>query len=316
MPVDLLDAPLRISWDLCATEKQLSSAQLRSIAQQLTAAGVFYVSLENNPLTHPAIKPLLEQLLSGGCQVAIVLNGEPAELALLESIPRSVSLFVDCAAAVHAGQLDQARLRQTVARFRAAQRDPALLWLPRHGELPLLLDLLDICASEAVRGFKLPNQKISVNSEQTSSFLLPDCNDLEQLAVLIESSGLPEIPGLQLEVHDLFLWQLLQPLSGGKRSEYGGCQAADGLGHIDATGLLYPCSSWPEPLGQLLTDNLLDLWQTARRLEIRRQISQVPVGCEGCSDYPICLGGCRGLVKFCRDDGLKRDLLCSARRTV
>lgn len=314
MAIDLLDAPLRVSWDICHSEEWLSEDQLRLIAQQLLDAGVFYVTLEGSPLKHPTIISLLDQLTAGDCQVALLLNGEPAELALLEAIPASVSLFLDCAVTTVAGRLDQSALRQTLLQFRAVRREPALFWVPRHKELSLLLDLLNFCAAESVRCFKLPNQKISANSDRSSVLQLPDCNDLEQLAELIKSAGLPEIPHLQLEVHDLFLWELLQPLSGGQRSEYGGCQAANSLGHIDDSGLLFPCSSWPEPLGQLLQVDLLDLWQSPQRLQIRENIAQVPLGCEGCREYDSCLGGCRGLANFCRDDGLKRDLLCSVRR--
>jgi GeoRSP system SPASM domain protein len=314
MAVDLLDAPLRVSWDLCRGDNHLSGAQLQVVAQRLVDAGVFYVTLEANPLRHPAIIFLLEELTAGGCQVALALDGRVEELALLADIPGSVSLFIDCAAAISDGQFRQAALKLTLEQMRAADREAALLWIPRHGELPLLLELLEFCAAESVQRFKLPNHKIDVNSGPADSAFLPDCNDLEQLAKLVETTGLPEIPGLQLEVHDLFLWELLQPLSGGQRSEYGGCQAANSLGHVASNGHLYPCSSWPEKIGDLLESDLLDLWQSQQRLDIRGQISQVPVGCEGCRDYQICFGGCRGLAHFCRDDGLKRDLLCAARR--
>ncbi len=311
MAVDLLDAPLRLSWDLAAD--LLNADQLQQIARQLLDAGVFFVALEAEPLQHPAVLPLLETLTTGGCQLSLVLKGERGELALLESIPKSVSLSLDCAAAVVDGQLDLPLLKQRLDQLSSAGFAPSLLWVPRHGELPLILELLDFCAAEKVNCFKLPNQKIGVNSDLQRSFL-PDCNDLEQLTRLVRSSGVPQIPNLQLEVHDLFLWELLQPLSGGSRSEYGGCQAANSLGYIDKYGQLFPCASWPQPLGDITQENLLDLWQSQLRMQIRQQITEIPVGCEGCRDYEICFGGCRGLSSFCRDDGLKRDLLCSALR--
>lgn len=314
MAVDLLDAPLRVSWDFSATGPSLTAQQLQTIAKRLLDAGVFFVTLEGAPLSSPSIGPLLDQLTAGGIQVGLVLTGAEAELARLATVPASVSLLLDCATSINAGRFEPATLSQTLKRLRAAQRNPALLWVPRRGQLPLLLDLLRFCTLEAVSYFKLPNQKISVNSGSDLMSTLPNCSDLEQLAALIKTSGLPDVPQLQLEVHDLFLWELLQPLTGGQRSEYGGCQAANSLAHIDTVGQLSPCSSWPEPLGQLLDDDLLDLWQSARRLQIRQDIEQVPNGCDDCADYSLCFGGCRGLSRYCRDDGLKRDLLCSGRR--
>lgn len=314
MAVDLLDAPLRVSWDICAADDRLNTDQLRRVAQQLIDAGIFFVSLEADPLKHPDILVLLEQLTSGGCQVSLTLSGDAAELALLDLIPTAAKLYLDCSFAINAQQFNPARLKPVLSKIRNAQREPSLFWIPRHGELLLLLEMLDFCALESIHDFKLPNQKISVNPDPEGSRLLPTCNDLDQLAAAIKSTGFSELPHLQLEVHDLFLWELLQPLSGGNRSEYGGCQAANSLGHVDAAGRLYPCSSWPEPFGDLLADNLLDLWQTGARLDVRRQIAEIPVGCEDCRDYKICFGGCRGLSRFCRDDGLKRDLLCASKR--
>ena len=314
MAVDLLDAPLRVTWDICSTQTQLDSVQLQCVAQQVLDAGVFFVTLEADPLRHPDIGTLLELLTRGGCQVALTLVGSPADLALLSSIPKSVKLYLDCCSAITDQGFQSGSLKSSVALLRAARREPALLWVPRSGELPLLLDILQFCAVEKIHGFKLPNQKISVNSGPEQSKLLPTCSDLEQLTEKLAVCGLPDVPQLQLEVHDLFLWEQLQPLSGGQRSEYGGCQAGNSLGHIDATGQLWPCSSWPQPFGSLLEEDLLDLWQGEQRRQIRQQLSDIPLGCECCRDYNICFGGCRGLSSFCRDDDLKRDLLCVAKR--
>lgn len=313
MAVDLLDAPLRVSWDITGSGSCLPADQLTSVAEQLLDAGVFFVSLEANPLAHPEIIPLLKLLVSG-CQVSLVMQGTEAELGLLEQIPTGVQLFLDCTQSVQGLSFNGELLHPVLSRIRNAGREPALIWLPRRGELPVLLELLSFCAVESIRGFKLPNQKIGVSCGPEQAQNLPDCNDLDQLTKAIRKSGLPKVPELKFDVHDLFVWELLQPLSGGQRSEYGGCQAANSLGHVAADALLWPCSSWPEPLGNLLETDLIDLWQSDRRLEIRRQIAEIPVGCHGCRDYDSCFGGCRGLSSFCRDDHLKRDLLCAGVR--
>jgi GeoRSP system SPASM domain protein len=221
------------------------------------------------------------------------------------------ALFIDAGHCIENQRLHAERLSEIVREVRQHHPEPALLWTPKQGQLPLLPELLTFCARWQVGRFKLPNHKISVNSQNSS---LPDCNDLEGLAAQLRSQGLPEVVGLQLEVHDLFLWELLQPLTGGQRSEYGGCQAANSLGHISGQAELWPCSSWPEPLGSLLEDDLLDLWQSPQRLKVREEIARTPVGCDGCRDFEICFGGCRGLTRACRDDGLERDLLCRERR--
>ena len=315
MAVDLLDAPLRVSWDFFSdSDSALSATQLIHIATELTAAGVFFVTLENRPLKHPAIISLVETLLSGGCQVALVADTDPDQLKFLTELPDGVKLFLDGAGCVTDKRLDQQQLTGFFEQIRNLQINPSLLWTPRSSQLPLILDFIHFCEQNGVPRFKLPNQKIDANCVGSEKQFLPDCKDLQQFTALLNQAGLPEISSLQLEIHDLFLWELLQPLCGGERSEYGGCQAANSLGHINHLGELLPCSSWPQPLGCLLDENLLDLWQSSARLAVREQIAMVPAGCDGCRDFQICFGGCRGLSTFCRDDALGRDLLCADRR--
>ncbi len=315
MAVDLLDAPLRISWDLCpAGQSPLSNNQLLQVARQLGEAGIFFVTLEDSPLRHPQIGELLQELTSGGCQVALVTDGSGAERAVLAQLESQFALFVDAASCIENRRLNADLLGEVFSEIRQHHAEPALLWMPKPGQLALLPELLVFCARWQVSHFKLPNQKIGANCENSSMQTLPDCDDLDRLAALLASAGLPEVAGLQLEVHDLFIWELLQPLTGGQRSEYGGCQAANSLGHISGQAELWPCSSWPEPLGSLLNEDLLDLWQSPQRLKVREEIARLPLGCDGCRDFQVCFGGCRGLSRFCRDDGLERDLLCRERR--
>ena len=313
MAVDLLDAPLRVGWDIGGI-KGLDADQLAVVAQQLIDAGIFFVALEGDPLTSPSIIALLEQLHAGGCQVSMVVTEQSLDTNLLKQIPSTVKLFLDCDFAVRNACLDLDRLLSVLNQIRSTGHEPALSWIPRRGELEAILALLDFCQAENISAFKLPNQKISASSDRQQAAFLPNCKDLEQLSVAITKHGLAQNSQLQFEVHDLFLWELLQPLTGGQRSEYGGCQAANSLGYVAVNGDLWPCASWPQPLGNLLQEQLLDLWQSEARLDIRRQIAEVPIGCEGCKDYSICFGGCRGLSSFCRDDGLKRDLLCADKR--
>ncbi len=315
MAVDLLDAPLRISWDICPPgQSPLNRQQLLLVADQLSAAGVFFVTLEEAPLAHPEIQGLLEALRQGGCQVSLLSKVSPAELEVLAQLGSDFNLFVDVDRFCSAGQLDAPALATALKQVQQTHADPALLWTPSRGQLALLPELLKFCSHQQVSRLKLPNQKIGVNPKKSQLDNLPDCTDLGELEKSIAAGDLPARNGLQLEVHDLFLWELLQPLTGGQRSEYGGCQAANSLGHISVAAELFPCSSWPEPLGSLLENELLDLWQSASRLQIREAIQQVPVGCDGCRDYQVCFGGCRGLSRFCRTDDLGRDLLCAERR--
>ena len=315
MPVDLLDAPLRISWDFYSAAKlALSTEQLCQIATEVASAGVFFVSLENSSLDHPGIIPVIEILQAGGCQVSLVIDAEDAQLARLPRLPQGVSLYLDAAACIREDLPDLQTLAGFVRQIRDLQASPSLLWIPRSGQLPLILDFIAFCEQNDVPCFKLPNQKIDANPESPNRKQLPGSSDLQRFKDCLEQAGMPAVSSLKLEVHDLFLWELLQPLCGGERSEYGGCQAANSLGHVAASGDLLPCSAFPSRLGSLLEEHLHDLWQSTKRMAIIGQIAEVPPGCAGCSDFNICFGGCRGLSSVCCGDNSGRDLLCAERR--
>ncbi|MDY6848492.1 MAG: SPASM domain-containing protein [Geoalkalibacter sp.] len=122
--------------------------------------------------------------------------------------------------------------------------------------------------------------------------------------------------GVALEIHDLFLWELLHPDANRRREGYAGCQAANSLAHVAASGDLMPCSSWPLSLGSLLEEGLLELWQSPCRFEVRRMIEALPGDCRRCRDLRVCFGGCRGLALSRGDRGHRqaRDLMCAGSR--
>ena len=70
-----------------------------------------------------------------------------------------------------------------------------------------------------------------------------------------------------------------------------GCAACDGLLSVDPAGNILPCSSWNEPLGNLITQNFDSIWFSARATEIRNKKS-APEVCTGCDSLAICQGAC------------------------
>ncbi|HPS84534.1 MAG TPA: SPASM domain-containing protein, partial [Bacteroidales bacterium] len=51
------------------------------------------------------------------------------------------------------------------------------------------------------------------------------------------------------------------------------------------------CSSWNEPLGNLITQDFDSIWFSARATEIRNKKS-APEVCTGCDSLAICQGAC------------------------
>lgn len=316
MTIAQLDTPLRATWELHDPAGEISPLT-ELVAEKLVYAGLFYVTLVTRPLAHPSIAGILTILRKGGMQVQATFAGSVGEwqglgdLEFLPEIAIDVNAFL-----VQGADYEWESLRQTLERLRQFGAKPALWMVPDRERLPLLPQLCDFCRRHGVTRIKLPNTPVDASFSARQANSLPTPVQLAALrAVVIDPVALRS--GLTLEVHDLFLWEILFPGERENgRSEYGGCQAANSLAHVAANGMVHPCSSWPYALGSLLEQDFAAIWQQGERSVILEKIAALPVGCDGCGDYEQCFGGCRGLVESlgCADNG--RDLLCAGRRPL
>ncbi|BCR05338.1 GeoRSP system SPASM domain protein [Desulfuromonas versatilis] len=314
--MDLLDTPLRVTWELHGTRESTPAEEPLRIAERLCAAGVFFVTLEERPLAHPRIHEILQVLSHGGVRILLVFTGSAAEVAgLVPGLPLD-ALLLDAGAILSGNGENFSDLARVVEQARENGYQPALQMTPHRGNLHLLLPLLEFGRDLGVGRIKLPNTRIGDRFSPSAAAGIPGPDELEKLRRLLGPDPENHRRGVNLEVHDLFIWELLFPRGEqGGRSEYGGCQAANSLGHVDAEGHLLPCSSWPEKLGSLHQHSLEELWSSPKRLQIRQEIAEVPQGCRGCRDYPLCLGGCRGLARFFNREAGYRDLMCREPRS-
>ena len=316
MTIARLDTPLRVTWELHGPAAAMAPAAALAVAERLVDAGLFYVTLLARPLAHPAIAEVLALLTGSGIQVQATFNGTEEEwqgAAALESLPE---IYVDAGAFLVCGDTSEwESLHLTLERLRQLDAQPALLMIPDRQRLPLLPQLCDFCRTSGVTRIKLPNTPVDASFFAHHALSLPTIAQLAALrAVVTDPVALRA--GLTLEVHDLFLWEILFPAERENgRSEYGGCQAANSLAHIAANGMVHPCSSWPCELGSLLERDFAAIWQQEARSVILAKIAALPAGCVGCGDYAHCFGGCRGLVETLGAAGDGRDLLCAGCRS-
>jgi len=70
-----------------------------------------------------------------------------------------------------------------------------------------------------------------------------------------------------------------------------GCSACEGLLSIDPYGRLLPCSSWREPIGNLLQDGFHKLWQSKQARRLREKRFAHPT-CRQCDQFALCHGAC------------------------
>lgn len=315
MSLDLLDTPVRLTWDLHGPGRPLSAAAMLAIAGRIADGGVFFVVLEERPLTHPALREILARLESAGCQLQVACTGDADELTALAALPAPLpGVQLDVAAFLHDGAIDENRLRSVFDGLCRIGVEPTLRLLPLRMNLPVIPALLSLCRGLGAGRLKLPNARIGDTFHSCLAEDLPRWQDLDQFRGLWACAGATAGERPELEIHDRFLWEIMTPDCEQARSEYGGCQAANSLGHVDATGTVYACAAWPEALGSLRSAPLDEIWQSPVRFAVRERILSLPVGCDGCREASLCFGGCRGLGElFGQADG-GRDLMCRGPR--
>jgi len=70
-----------------------------------------------------------------------------------------------------------------------------------------------------------------------------------------------------------------------------GCSACDGLLSVDARGDVLPCSSFPEPVGNLLEQDFARIWHSSRAADLRQK-SLAYGSCRDCDSFAACHGAC------------------------
>ena len=314
MGLDRVDTPVRITWDFPDTAAGDDGPDLPAIAKAIVDAGVFFVTLQGRPLQHPDFEQVSE-VLNGFCQLLVYCRGAEAELAGLSMLPANGQVILDVQDFLLVDEgIDRARLQKALEIVHKLGHSPALSLTPLRSNLLKIPELLKFCREHNVPKFKLPNAHIGDSFQHYSVDDLPRWQDLESFASAWREfeCDKPLLP--ELEIHDLFLWEIMTPGQAKARSEYAGCQAGNSLGHVDLEGVVHPCAAWPQPLGRLPDQSLFELWTGEARHAVLDEIARTPDGCSGCSALASCFGGCRGLGKHLNKHAGARDLMCKGPR--
>lgn len=308
MSLDQLDTPLRMTWTL--GEDELSVSDVMLLADRVAAAGLFFLTLQGNFCIFPKLPELLDRLVQAGIQVSLVVDPRLPVDRLSAEMPIQ-QLMLDCTFLTAADRLDLAVLETAASRLKQAGIRPSLQLIPLRGNLALLPRLFTFAGQNGIDRVVLPNVPLADEIAECFSSRLLSADDIETFRQ--SWSGLKDQPRpKELVVHDLFLWEILCPEQG--REHYSGCQAGNSLSHLDRKGILFPCSAWAQPLGSLLKESVADLWHTPDRAAVLGAIASSPAGCDDCSAWHTCFGGCRGLARSFGQQNSGRDLMCPEKR--
>ncbi|MBI5191293.1 MAG: SPASM domain-containing protein [Nitrospirae bacterium] len=283
-----LSAPLRVYWDI-APEKSggLAAARAMTLAEELAALKVFFVTLGLTGGRRDDTAGVIAALKKGGSRVTV-------------SVP-DVETFPGWDAVTGISALDLrpsdagmlGRLLDEVASSSPKPVEVAVSVVPSRTNTELMLEIFSLAVSRGIRIFNLPNPPITGGGAE--EYVL-GANERAALKAGLERLLAPLGKDVRLGVHDLFLHQTLALPGLGGRIEYAGCQAGDAIAYIGADGMLYPCASWPTPMGDLKVTPFRDIWSDESRQRLRESLSAAPEDCAACEEAAVCKGGCRGLA--------------------
>jgi GeoRSP system SPASM domain protein len=149
-------------------------------------------------------------------------------------------------------------------------------------ELP---EIVHLCRENGWNRLVLPMQRLYDNDVP---FFLSIAEQLE-LQHALEAVG--DTQGINLTIHDPFLWKAFNPVV---PFPQGGCQAANTMIAISSAGAVYPCPSLPVQLGVLGQKTLKEIIVSPAKKDFRRKLLEIPAGCSECAEIQECRGGCRG----------------------
>lgn len=88
------------------------------------------------------------------------------------------------------------------------------------------------------------------------------------------------------------------------------CQAGRTVIAVSCNGDVRPCAHNPNTYGNLLEEELRDIWQ---KMSDWRSAKYIPEECKGCAWLNRCNGGCRTSAKVYNGDWDKKDMWCTGR---
>ncbi len=290
-----LSAPITIYWDLPAGTAD-TGIQLRLCDEIMACRPLMLQLREPGPAIGEGTVAVLERLKGGMIAVSLtiaptVLDGAPGSLLRGPGL-KEILLSVESAEALSAAT----EIRQFLS-VPAEGRGPVgggngtklpalgISFPVTRGNWRDLPAVVACCRAQGLPRLVLPMQRLYRGEEP---FLLTR-QEQQALAGSLAASG--GVEGMNLTIHDPFLWRAFNP---GVPFPQGGCQAANTMIAIAPDGGVYPCPTLPVLLGNTGEASLREIVASSEKREFRRRLLETPDGCRDCGELPECRGGCRG----------------------
>jgi radical SAM protein with 4Fe4S-binding SPASM domain len=293
----MFETPARLRWffNVRETERSLRTAMI------LAVSGILKLDLRISGLPdEDALMKLKDLFGRSGTRIAAEMETGGLcgnNIAALESLsPSSISLYINPSRDDVPDPGDvQSLLGGRVPVFLCAEY--------RRSHLEALLLLARRLPGFNFAGILLSNPFLAGPEN-------PEIPSPEDLEVSVEDyeDRLAALSGNKIFYHPLAGRSSASRLKTGEN--FSGCQAANVRACVAWDGTVFPCESFPLPLGNLKSHSLREIWDLPARKELALKLAGTPAACAGCGILGTCLGGCRGLTYYSRGSIEERDMLC------
>jgi radical SAM protein with 4Fe4S-binding SPASM domain len=277
---------------------ELATAQWKSVIDKLSEIGVFILTFTGGePTLREDLPELLVYAQNKGMVTGLISNGRRLkDKAYVDVLERSGLDFVQITLESHKPQIhdlmtsSKGSWKETVAGIRNAVQSQIYVstntTLSKHNA-PTFLTTIDYINSLGVDAFGCNSLIYSGKAPSASEKFALSFEDLEVL--------LPKIRDKAHMIGLKFLWYTptqycyFDPVQLGLGVK--SCTAAMINACAGPNGDVYPCQSYFESLGNILTDSWEKIWHhpLAEKLRNREYVEQK---CKDCSQLQVCGGGC------------------------
>jgi radical SAM protein with 4Fe4S-binding SPASM domain len=255
----------------------------------------FFSFTGGEPLVRPDVEELAAYAVSRGLRVNLVTNGRLATperaASLFASGLRTAQVSLEApTAAAHdwlcgaEGAFDDsvAGIRAMIAAGISVQTNSTLTRANRDA----LLELPAFVAGLGVRRMSM-NLFIPTGSGRDASDLFFPYS--ETGAFVDEARKRAHEAGIDFFWYSPTPLCLYNPIARGLGNK--SCAACDGLLSVSPSGDVLPCSSWPEPVGNLLDDGFASVWFSDKAAWFKNK-RYAPDSCKACASFTACQAAC------------------------
>jgi len=298
MNLNNLGAPIIVYWDITPL-LHIKPNIIQRIYDDLLSNKIFILNMwDSSPSLSTECSIILKKLKDKDINInltvsysALVISDLKNFMPALKKILIQVESFEQLASIIDKIQFKKTETPPVGISFTISE--------PTFKNIP---DVLRLCSKTGINDIHFPIQR----STGEQKIFWPD---KEKFFWFLEESKNLKTDGLNIIIHDPFLWKIFNR---GVKQEEKRCQGGNTMVYISGNLDVTPCPLLPIVLGNLKSATLTEIFSSFERQQIRRQLSIPPHECEKCDKLNECKGGCRGRAYLIHKTFDKRDPACTA----